>query len=67
MTRILVVGAGAAGISAARSLDGQGHDVVVLEARDRLGGRTFTDYTIAGHAVELGAEFIHGEHVATWN
>lgn len=67
MTRILVIGAGAAGISAARSLDGQGHEVVVLEARDRVGGRAFTDYTIAGHAVELGAEFIHGEHVATWS
>src|SRR5438132_723663 len=65
--RIIVVGAGAAGLAAARRLHDAGHDVTVLEARDRLGGRTWTDYDLAGHPVELGAEFVHGEHVVTWD
>src|SRR4029079_852102 len=40
--------------------------VSVLEARDRLGGRTWTDYSMAPHPVELGGEFLHGENVLTW-
>ena len=67
MVTIAVIGAGAAGISAARALVAAGHTVTVFEARDRLGGRTHTDYAIAPHPVELGAEFIHGERVRTWS
>lgn len=66
MARVGVVGAGAAGIAAARRLVAAGHDVVVLEARERIGGRTWSDTSLANHPVELGAEFIHGERVATW-
>jgi monoamine oxidase len=67
MARIAVVGAGAAGLAAARGLAGTGHDVTVFEARDRPGGRAWSDTTLAPHHVELGAEFIHGERVATWD
>jgi len=63
---VLVLGAGVAGLAVANALVDTDLDVLVLEARDRLGGRTFTDRQFAGFPVELGAEFVHGEHVATW-
>jgi len=56
---VLVIGAGAAGLTAARELSTAGLKTVVLEARDRLGGRIFTDHSL-GFPVELGAEFVHG-------
>ncbi len=59
---VAVVGAGAAGLMAARTLVEEGLDVVVLEARKRVGGRILTlrppDLPCA---VELGAEFVHGD------
>ena len=56
---VIVIGAGVAGLSAARELLKAGVNVVVLEARPRVGGRICTIH--AGHdAIELGAEFIHG-------
>jgi monoamine oxidase len=60
-TDVVIIGAGAAGLSAARALDANGIDVVVLEARERIGGRVLT-LRDAGSPVpiELGAEFIHG-------
>jgi monoamine oxidase len=63
---VIVVGAGAAGLAAADSLARAGREVLVLEARDRVGGRCWTRQ-IAGidAPVELGAEFIHGEAKAT--
>jgi monoamine oxidase len=64
--RVIVIGAGASGLAAARALHDAGQSVTVLEARDRLGGRTWTDYDLAPHPVELGGEFLHGEHVLTW-
>lgn len=63
---MIVVGAGAAGLAAARRLRDRGHKVTVLEARDRVGGRAYTSYDLAPHPVELGAEFVHGENVCTW-
>lgn len=56
---VVIVGAGIAGIAAARVLKDKGFHVVVLEARGRLGGRIATDWSM-GSPVELGACFIHG-------
>jgi monoamine oxidase len=57
---VLVIGAGASGLAAARDLIAAGTDVVVLEARERIGGRIFTHFE-GDRPVELGAEFIHGK------
>lgn len=56
---VIVIGAGAAGLVAARELSSAGLKVLVLEARDRIGGRIYTDHSL-GFPVELGAEFVHG-------
>ncbi len=62
---MIVIGAGPAGLAAARELQKGGTRVVVLEARPRIGGRV---HTLRGRGVvEAGAEFIHGEHAATWD
>ncbi len=55
----IVVGAGVAGLTAARLLARAGQEVVVLEARDRVGGRVVTDRRY-GLATDLGASWIHG-------
>ncbi len=55
----IVVGAGVAGLTAARLLAGAGRRVVVLEARDRIGGRVWTDRG-DGLVTDLGASWIHG-------
>ncbi|OKH68930.1 monooxygenase [Mycobacterium sp. SWH-M5] len=54
---VVVVGAGFAGLTAARRLVQRGYDVVVLEGRDRVGGRSSTA-TIAGVPVDLGGTFV---------
>jgi monoamine oxidase len=56
-TDVAVVGAGFAGLSTARELVRHGHDVVVLEGRDRVGGRSSTAL-IAGAPVDLGGTFV---------
>ena len=61
MPDVVVIGAGAAGLSAARALHESGVDVLVLEARERVGGRIYTHRDRATPIpIELGAEFIHG-------
>lgn len=56
LPRVLVIGAGIAGLAAARELGRLGHPVTILEARDRVGGRIWTD----ADGVDLGAHWIHG-------
>jgi monoamine oxidase len=55
----IVVGAGVAGLTAARLLTRHGQRVLVLEARDRVGGRVSTDHRL-GRATDMGASWIHG-------
>ena len=55
----IVVGGGVAGLTAARLLTRHGQRVVVLEARDRVGGRLWT-VRHEGHVTDLGASWIHG-------
>lgn len=65
-TDVAIVGAGAAGLAAARSLREHGVDILLLEARGRVGGRAYTLRTSDGaFPIELGAEFIHGKAPAT--
>jgi monoamine oxidase len=67
MNKILIIGAGAAGLSAARELSAAGAEVNVLEARERVGGRVYTMHDGSPVLpIELGAEFVHGKHPALW-
>lgn len=65
-TDVVVLGAGAAGLAAARRLHERDINFLVLEARDRVGGRAHTLSSIYGsYPIELGAEFIHGAAAST--
>jgi monoamine oxidase len=55
---VVVVGAGLAGLAAARTLRAAGRDVIVLEARDRVGGRTLNEPIGDGKVVEIGAQWV---------
>ncbi len=61
-----MIGAGIAGLAAARVLAEKGMRVQVLEARDRVGGRVYTEQTAEGVQVEHGAEFVHGRAPELW-
>jgi polyamine oxidase len=66
--RVIVVGAGMAGLGAANALASAGVDVVVLEARDRIGGRLRT-FDLGGSPVDLGGSWIHtpiGNPMSAW-
>ncbi len=58
---ILVIGAGIAGLAAARSLSDQGLKVTVIEARERTGGRIHTSRVWPEYPLDLGASWIHGQ------
>lgn len=58
--RVIVIGAGLAGLSAARDLMASGAEVVVLEARDRIGGRIWTSRHWPDLPMDMGASWIHG-------
>ncbi len=57
--RVIVLGAGISGLTAARGLSDRGNEVVVIEGRDRIGGRTWT-VDLAGAPADLGGSWIHG-------
>lgn len=58
--RIVVIGAGLAGLAAARDLQAAGHEVLVIEARTRIGGRIHTSRLWPDLPMDLGASWIHG-------
>ena len=62
---VIVVGGGFAGVASARELSRAGAEVVLLEARDRLGGRTWTS-EFAGRQVELGGTWVHWHQPHVW-
>ncbi len=62
---VVVIGAGFAGLTAARELGNAGLEVLTLEARDRIGGRTWTDHRL-GHNLELGANWVHWVQPHVW-
>jgi len=65
---VAVIGAGAAGLAAARMLSGAGKRISLIEARPRAGGRVSTLHVPnLPLPIELGAEFLHGEAPATFN
>jgi monoamine oxidase len=65
--RILVIGAGVAGLAAAAVLTRAGRRVTLIEARERLGGRVYSLHlSNVARPIELGAEFVHGHSNALW-
>jgi monoamine oxidase len=62
---VLIVGAGAAGLAAARECQRLGKSFVLVEARDRIGGRVFTD-TSLGQSFDAGARYIHWAERNPW-
>ncbi|WP_111718646.1 NAD(P)/FAD-dependent oxidoreductase [Homoserinimonas sp. OAct 916] len=63
--KVIVVGAGFAGLVAARELAWRGHDVTVVEARDRIGGRAWTDERM-GMPLEMGGGWVHWGQPYVW-
>lgn len=57
---VIVIGGGVSGLAAANALQAKNYNVIVVEARDYLGGRLHTDRSNFGFPVELGAQFLHG-------
>uniref|UniRef100_A0A7N0V2Y8 SWIRM domain-containing protein n=1 Tax=Kalanchoe fedtschenkoi TaxID=63787 RepID=A0A7N0V2Y8_KALFE len=58
--RVIIIGAGSAGLSAARHLQRQGVSVIILEARSRIGGRVYTDRSSLSVPVDIGASIVTG-------
>ena len=64
--KVVVVGAGFAGLVAARELQTAGIDYVVLEASNRIGGRAYTEARM-GRPLELGATWVHWYQAHIWS
>lgn len=63
---VVVIGAGAAGLTAARALQAAGLPTLVLEARDRIGGRALTDTSSVGVPWDRGGSWLHASAVNPW-
>jgi monoamine oxidase len=64
---VIIIGAGAAGLAAAGALDRAGIRLILLEGRERIGGRIYTIHPLTcAVPVELGAEFMHGRPAEIW-
>jgi len=64
---VIVVGAGVAGLAAAVRLTEAGLSVLILEARDRIGGRVYPQRVHGLEVpIEFGAEFVHGKSAEVW-
>lgn len=59
-TQVLIIGAGSSGLAAARTLVDNDYEVIVLEGRDRLGGRTWTSHYWSERPLDMGASWIQG-------
>jgi monoamine oxidase len=66
MNDILIVGAGAAAIAAARELQRLGASPVLLEARERIGGRAWTDRSRLGVPLDMGCSWLHSADMNPW-
>ena len=64
--KVIVVGAGFSGLIAARELEAAGIEVTIYEARDRIGGRAWTHECLGGHALEMGATWVHWMQPFVW-
>lgn len=62
---VIVIGAGTAGLTTAHELARRNLNAIVLEARDRIGGRVWTKHDFADIPVEFGGEWIHGDLAPT--
>lgn len=63
---VVIVGAGAAGIAAARDLAARGYRPLLLEARNRAGGRAWTDTATFGFPIDMGCSWLHSADVNPW-
>lgn len=63
---VVIIGAGAAGLSAAKHLASAGHTIKVIEARGRAGGRAHTASIESGFSVDLGCEWLHSADINPW-
>ena len=63
---IIVIGAGAAGLAATRTLVERGLSVICLEARERIGGRAWTDTDTFGVPFDRGCAWLHSGDINPW-
>ncbi|OCA81642.1 amino acid oxidase [Bacillus sp. FJAT-27225] len=63
---VIIIGGGFSGVTAARELKSLGYSVLILEARDRLGGRTWVDYRL-GTELEMGGTYVHWHQPFVWS